>query len=95
LAGRDDHSAGEIANFAQDWGHQLGEIPGLNCPDCYAQAFKTDNKHVAVCGDYPGWYFFYRRLEDEHAKEGKMKLIIRGGKLVEVPDEEPTVHKAT
>lgn len=57
------------------------EIPGLHCPDCYSQAFKTDQKNVAVCGAYPGWYFFYRRTDMD--VDSKTKLVIRNGELVE------------
>jgi hypothetical protein len=64
---------------------ELGEIPGLFCPDCSAQAFRTDHPKVAVCGDYPGWYFFYRRI-DQDIKPSR-KLVIKNGELVEDTDQ--------
>lgn len=57
------------------------EILGLYCPDCGAQAFKTDHPKVAVCGDYPGWYFFYRRVDQDIKPSAK--LVLRNGELVE------------
>lgn len=58
------------------------EIKGLFCPDCHAQAFKTDYKQVAVCGDYPGWYFFYRRIDQD--VKSKTKIVVNSkGELVE------------
>jgi hypothetical protein len=59
----------------------LGPIPGLHCPDCQSQAFYTDNPKVAVCGDYPGWYFFFRRLDQDI--NSSAKFVIRNGELVE------------
>ncbi len=81
LASEYDYTQKEL-----DDSHTLGEIPGLNCPDCHAQAFKTDQKEVAVCGDYPGWYFFYRRTD--YDKVPTKKLVIKNGELVEETDTE-------
>lgn len=63
-------------------------IKGLHCPDCNAQAFKTDHKNVAVCGDYPGWYFFYRKVAQELEPKKTMKLI--NGEYVIVDEAEKT-----
>lgn len=63
----------------------LGEIPGLYCPDCSSQAFQTDHPKVAVCGNYPGWFFFYRRIDQDI--KPSVKLIIRNGELVEDTDQ--------
>ena len=63
-------------------------IENLRCPDCKAQAFKTDHKNVAVCGDYPGWYFFYRRIDQD--VQSKTKFVIKNGKLVEDSNTDKT-----
>jgi hypothetical protein len=86
-----------------EWGHTAewgkktfgkdGEIPSLRCPDCNSQAFKTDHPKVAVCGSYPGWYFFYRRLQDEHEQTGKTKYIIKNGEMVEVDETGKEIAK--
>lgn len=62
------------------------EIPGLFCPDCNAQAYKTDHPTIAVCGDYPGWYFFFRKID--RAVDNKPKYVIKNGELVEVTESE-------
>lgn len=75
---------GKILNFDSDenFTGDEEEVKGLYCPDCDSQAFKTDHPSVAVCGDCPGWYFFYRKREQK--KEAKKKLILRNGEMVEV-----------
>lgn len=57
------------------------EIPGLRCPDCEACAHKTDVPNVATCCSPIGWFFFYRRLDQDVAS--KTKFVIKNGQLVE------------
>lgn len=64
------------------------QIKGLYCPDCDSQAFRTDQPNVAVCGSYPGWYFFYKKLDN--TESAKTKLVIRNGELVSVDASEVT-----
>lgn len=76
----------------RDWAGVSEEIPGLFCPNCQSQAFYTDHKNVAVCGGCPGWYFFYKRLDNQ--VKPSTKIIIRNGEMVEVTDaqaEESTI----
>lgn len=84
---------GERGSMTKHEMHKKTEkIPGLYCPDCDAQAFKTDHKNVAVCGDYPGWYFFYRKLDNEKENASKKKLVLRNGQYVEVEADETEVN---
>jgi len=55
-------------------------IPGLRCPDCAACAHETDVPGVATCCQPIGWYFFYRRLNQDVSS--KARLVIRNGELV-------------
>lgn len=71
------------------WEGITEEIPHLKCPYCHSQAFRTDHKAVAMCGACPGWYFFYRRIDEQVEK--KTKYIMRNGELVEVEDAGVTV----
>lgn len=75
-------------NALKVWKDISEEIPGLHCPTCDSQAFKTDHKSVAVCGACPGWYFFFRKLEQEHESEQKTKLVLVNGEYVMVETEE-------
>jgi len=61
------------------------QIPGLRCPDCNAQAYKTDHPKVAVCGNYPGWYFFYRRIDQDIRPT--TKYVLKNGELVEETEQ--------
>ena len=68
-------------------------LEGIHCPDCGAQGYRTDNDNVAVCGAYPGWYFYYLlEYEDEDIKP-KFKLKLVGGEMVQVADHEPKKQK--
>ena len=69
------------------------EIKGLRCPDCSAQAFETDNPKVAVCGSFPGWYFFYQKIQNQKGDAPKRKLVIRNGEYVEVDDMDTEVKR--
>lgn len=84
--GSKDYGSMDWGDPSVFWEGKSTKIEGLNCPDCQAQAFKTDQKNVAVCGDYPGWYFFYRKLEEEFTDKPKTKFIIKNGDLVEVDE---------
>lgn len=76
-----DKDAPEDAEVKYAMQEETTKIPGLACPDCGSQAFKTDQTKVAVCGNYPGWYFFYRRLDQD--LNASTKLVIKNGELVE------------
>ena len=52
-----------------------GKIPGVKCPDCGAQGFRTDHPGIASCGAYPGWFFWY--LEEFEESDNDQKLIIK------------------
>lgn len=67
-----------------DYGVTHGEeIEGLYCPDCGAQAYRTDHPNIATCGAVVGWFFFYQ--EKEQKKKTIMKVI--NGELQEVEIE--------
>lgn len=72
-------------NFEKLWSdpkkRSSTEIPGLRCPDCAACAHRTDVPNVATCCQPIGWFFFYRRLDQDVAS--KTKLVIKNGELVE------------
>ncbi len=72
LAGK---SAGERATLADST-----IIKGLRCPDCHSCAHKTDVPGVATCCSPIGWYFFYRRLDQD--VRSSQKLVIKNGELV-------------
>lgn len=55
-------------------------IPGLRCPDCSHCAHTTDVPNVATCCNPIGWFFFYRRLDQDVSS--KAKLVVRNGELV-------------
>lgn len=55
-------------------------IPGLRCPDCSACAHTTDVPNVATCCQPIGWFFFYRRLDQDVSS--KARLVIRNGEMV-------------
>lgn len=55
-------------------------IPGLRCPDCAHCAHTTDVPNVATCCHPNGWFFFYRRLDQDVSS--KAKLVIRNGEMV-------------
>jgi hypothetical protein len=69
------------------------EIKGLSCPDCHAQAFKTDQKMVAVCGDYPGWYFFYRRTDLDKSQSSKISIKVINGVPTYVDESGNAINK--
>lgn len=74
--------------------NKAGEkIEGLRCPDCNAQAFKTDQKWVAVCGDYPGWYFFFRRTDLDVSSKAKISIKIINGVPTYVDESGQAVNK--
>lgn len=54
-------------------------IPGLRCPDCSSCAHKTDVPDVATCCTPIGWFFFYRRLDQDISS--KSKLVIKNGEV--------------
>lgn len=64
-------------------GYDSEKIPGLKCPDCGAQALKTDQPGVASCGDYLGWYFLY--TYDMDGDKPKLQVIIENGEYTQVP----------
>lgn len=64
-------------------------IPGLRCPDCDAQAFKTDHPEVASCSSTRGWFFFYKKIGNKKEKKKTIKLI--NGEYQEVEEEEKTL----
>ena len=66
------------------WEEMTTKLPGVKCPMCRAQGFKTDWKNVAVCGACPGWFFYYLLEYDDDESEGKIKYEIRNGELVPV-----------
>lgn len=87
-------SAGIVGEESRKlWKDVSTEITGLNCPNCHAQAFKTDHKNIAVCGACPGWYFFFRKLEQEKTDKKKMKLVMRNGDYVLVEEDESSIEK--
>ncbi len=62
-------------------GLQETEILGLRCPDCQHCAHSTDVPNVATCCNPIGWFFFYRRLDQDVSS--KTKLVIKNGELVQ------------
>lgn len=66
------------------WKDVLEEIPGLFCPNCNSQGFKTDHPGIAVCGACPGWYFWFKRIDQD--LESTAKLVIKNGELVEATE---------
>lgn len=52
-------------------------IPGLHCPDCGAQAYKTDKPNIATCGAYAGWYFFYSDIKSEDEGGSGNKIVMK------------------
>ena len=67
-----------------------GKIPGVKCPDCGAQGFRTDHPQIASCGAYPGWFFYYleeKELDDTDS-EYTIKIINGEPQLVAVTDKE-------
>lgn len=70
--------------MGQDYINEIGwerlgteKIPGLRCPYCNAQAYRTDFDHVAVCGASPGWYFFYTDIRAEDDSGVKNKIVMK------------------
>jgi hypothetical protein len=61
-------------------------IPGLRCPDCYACAHKTDVPNVATCCSPIGWFFFYRRLDQDVSS--KARLVVKNGEMVLVEGQD-------
>jgi len=75
----------ELEEALERWKGISEEVPGLRCPYCDSQAFKTDHPNIAVCGAAPGWFMFYRRVDFD--VDAKKKLVLRNGELVEETDQ--------
>lgn len=60
------------------------ELPGVKCPDCGAQGYRTDHPQVATCGAYPGWFFYYKDKRKKRTVKPKKQYKIMNGQLVEV-----------
>lgn len=94
MNGGKKYGEGQCSAKVNDMWEESTKIEGLYCPDCDSQAFKTDQKNVAVCGDYPGWYFFYRRLDHDIEGKAKVKMVVNAnGEMEYITDEGTDVTK--
>lgn len=75
--GYDDHCSGFADGGPDSWKQKAGAIPNSHCPDCGAQGYYTDNPHIASCGAYPGWFYYFKDNEDEKKTTTEDKYIIK------------------
>jgi hypothetical protein len=59
-------------------------LPGVRCPYCHSQGYRTDIEGVACCGACPGWYFFYEYIDDKKEEQAGYELRLINGQYVKV-----------